>query len=536
MNRRPRLRTVLLAVNLLVLILPLAGIGVLRIYESALVRQTESELVAQGAFVGAAYKAAVERRLLHTATGAGGYGIPIATRWLRIPHPEDRWQPQPARLDLAVDPVYPPPPPALAATRPADRIAVEAGRELAALMRDAQSVTLAAIRIVDARGVVVATTGEELGLSLAVREEVARALSGEHVSILRQRVSDEPPPGIRSISRANDVRVFVAMPVVRDNRVLGAVALARTPTSLAQTLYRHRTPLLAGLTVLLAVVLTVSVLTAFAIARPFAALIRQTERAARGERGAVTALAHPGTREVAQLSEAVAHMARALEERGEYIRNFAAHVSHEFKTPLTAMQGAVELLREHGPTMSDAERSRFLDNIAANTDRLGRLVRKLLELARADVMQPASESVDAKEVMAQVAARCREQGLAVTVDETGSHAPVTIDGDTLDSVLSNLLDNARQHSGRDVQVWLGARSEEDSVVLTVRDNGPGISDANAARVFEPFFTTARSQGGTGLGLAVVRALVRAHGGEVWLGNSGEHGSTFHVRLPRVKHR
>jgi signal transduction histidine kinase len=138
--------------------------------------------------------------------------------------------------------------------------------------------------------------------------------------------------------------------------------------------------------------------------------------------------------------------------------------------------------------------------------------------------------------MTQVAARYREQGLAVTVDETGSRAPVAIDGDTLDSVLSNLLDNARQHSGRDVQVWLGARLDEDSVVLTVRDNGPGISDANAARVFEPFFTTARSQGGTGLGLAVVRALVRAHGGDVWLGNSGEHGSTFHVRLPRVKDR
>ncbi|HEX5674457.1 MAG TPA: HAMP domain-containing sensor histidine kinase, partial [Azonexus sp.] len=160
----------------------------------------------------------------------------------------------------------------------------------------------------------------------------------------------------------------------------------------------------------------------------------------------------------------------------------------------------------------------------------------LLELARADVMQPASEIVDPGAVMAQVAARYREQGLAVTVDQTGSHAPVAIDGDTLDSVLSNLLDNARQHGGREVQVGIDAQPDEGSVVLTVRDNGPGISDANAARVFEPFFTTARSQGGTGLGLAVVRALVRAHGGDVWLGNSGGRGSTFHVRLPRAKNR
>ena len=278
--------------------------------------------------------------------------------------------------------------------------------------------------------------------------------------------------------------------------------------------------------------LDVSLLTAFAIARPVAALMRQTERAARGERGAVAVLTHPGTSEIAQLSEAVAHMARSLEERGEYIRNFAANVSHEFKTPLTAMQGAVELLREHGATMSDVERNQFLENIGANTNRLARLVRKLLELARADVMQPASENSDLGAVMSQVATRYREQGLAVELETPTPHVSVAIHEETLDSILNNLLDNARQHGGSQVLVKLGTQVGEDSVELTVRDSGPGVSGANAPRVFEPFFTTARPQGGTGLGLAVVRALVRAHGGDVWLDTS-ERGATFRARLPRA---
>ena len=94
-------------------------------------------------------------------------------------------------------------------------------------------------------------------------------------------------------------------------------------------------------------------------------------------------LRHPVTHDIAELSEAVATMAQTLEQRADYIRNFAAHVSPEFKTPLSAIQGSVELLRDHADSMPPGQRKRFIDIPSNDALRLERLVRRLLELARA---------------------------------------------------------------------------------------------------------------------------------------------------------
>jgi signal transduction histidine kinase len=527
--RRPRLRTLLLGVNLVIVLLPLAGLGVLRVYESALVRQTESELVAQGAFVAAAYRAAFERTV--PPPQAARYGLPLRAA-PPLPSGDDqeqRWQPRPAKLDLSTDPVLPPVAPAVPAPA-ADRHALTVGREITALMREAQVVTLAAIRVVDPRGTVVASTGGELGLSLAGREEVARALAGEHTSLLRARVSDESVAKTGGGPRITGVRVFVATPIVHRDRVLGAVVLARTPARIAQTLYRHRLPLFVGLGVVMAAALAVSLFTALAIARPVTAVTRQTERARRGERGAVTPLAHPVTREVAQLSEAVADMAHALETRADYIRNFAAHVSHEFKTPLTAMQGAIELLREHYASMTDAERERFLANLAADSERLDRLLRRLLELARAEMHRPADDSTDFRPALEQLLDAQRAQGLRIEVAEPLPEAAVALSAETLDAIVTNLLNNARQHGGAGVRVTVSAERHHDTLEVRIADDGPGVSPANAARIFQPFFTTARNQGGTGLGLSVVKALLEAHGGKIELAPASV-GAAFQLWLP-----
>src|SRR5258705_13657490 len=98
-------------------------------------------------------------------------------------------------------------------------------------------------------------------------------------------------------------------------------------------------------------------------------------------------------------------MAQTLERRAAYIRDFAAHVSHEFKTPLTAMQGAVEMLREHGDEMSAPERERFLGIIDGDARRLAALVHRLLELARADVMPAAHDSADVGAALSAVEQR-----------------------------------------------------------------------------------------------------------------------------------
>jgi signal transduction histidine kinase len=526
MHRRPRLRTILFAVNLVILALPLGGVTVLRLYESALVRQTESELLGQAAILAAAYRAALARARPEPA-GAADYGVPAAPEWLPA---DGRWQPRAATLDLALDTVRPRPPDAPESAAPADAAAVAAGRELMAVMQDAQAITLAGIRVTDFHGVVVASTGEELGRSLAEREEVARALRGEPVSLLRERVSESPRPPLASLSRGSRVRVFVALPVLEGRRVTGAVVLSRSPRTIGETLYGKRVNLLTGAGLLLAVVVLLTLFTSRTISRPLEAVVAQSERAARGEKGAVAPLARPITREVGRLSTAVATMARTLEERADYIRSFASQVSHEFKAPLTAIQGAVELLRDHAATMSAAERDRFLGNLAADAQRLERLVRRLLELARADVAAPGDERADLAAALTAIVERHRRLGIDVRLELAPGLGTVPMGEEALDTVLSNLLENARQHGGRAVAVTLRAARDGARASLRVEDDGPGVSPANAARIFDPFFTTARDRGGTGLGLAIVRALLAAHGATIALVPSAR-GAAFEIELP-----
>jgi signal transduction histidine kinase len=271
------------------------------------------------------------------------------------------------------------------------------------------------------------------------------------------------------------------------------------------------------------------------VVRPLQALVRLAQRATAGEQGAVVALARPVTQEVAELSQAVATMAQHLEQRADYIRSFAAHVSHEFKTPLTAIRGAVELLRDHADTMTTKERERFLGNLDQDAEHLQLLVRRLLELARADVMQATlTDSADVAAVVRRLAVRYRNAGLAVTMMEPLPPVNAAMAEDVLESILSNLLDNAQQHGGNAVTLALtcpslGAESDT-ALLIEISDNGPGISTANAAHVFEPFFTTARSRGGTGLGLAVVQSLLATHRGTIQLGETSA-GTRMQIRLP-----
>jgi len=112
---------------------------------------------------------------------------------------------------------------------------------------------------------------------------------------------------------------------------------------------------------------------------------------------------------------------------------------------------------------------------------------------------------------------------------------VAMAADVLESVLGNLLDNARQHGGDTVTVavvYPAPGADSTTLRIEVSDNGPGISTANAGRVFEPFFTTARARGGTGLGLAVVKSLLTAHRGTIELRES-EAGTRLRIRLPAV---
>ncbi|TGT99274.1 MAG: HAMP domain-containing protein [Mesorhizobium sp.] len=513
---RPRLATVVVAILIMVMALPLVGLFFFRLYENQLIRQTEAELIAQGAALAAIY--AQEVRDAGIAIEKLGAAVPAERD-----NPDSPYRPIEPSLDLASDRVLPTRPAATAAT--VDPAFAAIGARLSGILAETQKTTLAGFRLLDPNGVVIAGR-EEIGLSLGAVAEVRAALAGRYASALRQRISDEPPPSLYSVSRGTRVRIFVAMPVAVDGKVAGVVYLSRTPNNIVKHLYGERGKVGLAAIAILGGTLLIGLVFLRTVSRPIYALMERTKRIAAGDREAIRPLDHHGTREMAALSDAFLDMAEKLHARSDSIQTFATHVSHELKSPLTAIQGAAELLRDSGSAMDEAERRRFSNNIVTDAGRLNLLVRRLLDLARAENLAPSGESTSLSAALALLPAEAR---LAVRVEE-GGDIRLRMSAENAAIVLANLIDNSARHGA--TLVSIAAASADGKATILVSDDGAGISPSNRGRIFEPFFTTRRDAGGTGMGLGIVLALLKAHDGTIRLVDS-ERGTRFEIILPTV---
>ena len=224
---------------------------------------------------------------------------------------------------------------------------------------------------------------------------------------------------------------------------------------------------------------------------------------------------------------------RASESR---LRRFVADASHELRTPLTSIRGYAELFRRGaGARPEDLEKS--MARIEEEASRMGVLVDDLLLLARLDQGRPLErEVVD----LASVATAGVESARAVEPDrpidlEIEGLAEVLGDEGRLREVLDNLLDNVRVHTPAGAPVHIRVTNEDDLVVLSVHDEGPGLSSDDEAKAFERFYrgdpVRSRATGGAGLGLSIVAAIVEAHGGTVLASSADGPGARFEVRLP-----
>ena len=524
---RPSVRTVLMVVTLTVLVLPLGSVVFFRIYENQLVRETEAELIAQAAVLAAL----LERSVAASAAELGHHGAPVAprgvpTRYARsLAEPEMPTEPL---IDLATHATRPRRPNAVAGVEPPPNPALlRIGAEIADLFLGVQRTTLAGLRVLDHRGVVIGGR-DEIGLSLAHVEEVAEAMQGRYASALRQRAPDSPAPPLASLSRGTGVRIFSAFPVVRGDRLLGIVYLSRTPNNILRHMYATRDRfLLAGLTIL-GLTLLLGWVTTRTLVRPINRLAAQAAELGRGNRKALAPLDHYGTHELAALGHSFLDMARALDGRSQYIRDFAAHVSHEFKGPLSAIRGSAELLQEHLASMSDADRTRFLANIVADTDRLRLLVSRLIELAHAENVPRADTVIDIAAAVDRLALRHAGNGLTIVRTGVG-RLETLIEAESLEIIAANLIQNSRQAEATSLEVHL--QDTGRAARITFKDNGRGVTEGNRSRIFEPFFTTRREHGGTGLGLRIARSLVEAQQGTIELLPSSR-GAIFVLMLPK----
>ncbi len=217
-----------------------------------------------------------------------------------------------------------------------------------------------------------------------------------------------------------------------------------------------------------------------------------------------------------------------------------ATVSHELKTPLTSMRVLVDTLLE-GRCAGPAQEREYLRLIAGENQRLTRLIDNFLNFSRMERNRHAFEFAEVKldEVVREAADSVRERFSAphcrLELDVPPDLPAIVADRDALLTVLLNLLDNAWKYSGEKKEVSVRARAADGEVILSVEDNGIGLTHRQIRRIFEPFYqvdqSLSRRAGGCGLGLSIVRFIVRAHGGQVAAASEPGKGSAFMVRLP-----
>ena len=236
----------------------------------------------------------------------------------------------------------------------------------------------------------------------------------------------------------------------------------------------------------------------------------------------------------------VLHDISALRKLERVRRDFVANVSHEFRTPLTAIQGFAETLLA-GAMNDPQNRERFLGIIVEHSRRLARLTEDLLMLSKMDADRlelekrriPVGPFVES--CIETSTPRAKERDLTLLVN-LAAHVPdIAGDRRRLTEVLQNLLDNAVQYTPAGGQIMVSASPKNSEVVFTVSDTGIGIPQADQPRIFERFYRVdvarSREVGGTGLGLSIAKHLVEVHGGRIWVESEVGRGSQFHFSVP-----
>ena len=223
-------------------------------------------------------------------------------------------------------------------------------------------------------------------------------------------------------------------------------------------------------------------------------------------------------------------------------KDFVANVSHEIKTPITAIKGFVETLRE-GETKTPEQRERFLEIIDKHAKRLEAIIEDLLDLSRIEQDDKRTlllTETTVSDVLNNSVQLCRDKATAKKIDieiSCSEHLSVKVESSLLEQALVNLIDNAIKYSGEGNDVLLSATQTKDELVISVLDHGCGIEKRHIPRLFERFYRVdkarSRNLGGTGLGLSIVKHIVQAHGGHVSVDSVVGEGSIFKIHLPTV---
>jgi two-component system sensor histidine kinase CreC len=331
-----------------------------------------------------------------------------------------------------------------------------------------------------------------------------------------------------------DGELRVAAPVRRGDTVIGYVGVARPFNSVTAAIFRARLRLAFGALAIAAIMVAAGWWIAAKLTH---SLERLTDYALAVRDGQPGSPPSSRAKEIAALVRAFEEMRVTLEGKA-HVERYTQALAHEFKAPITSIRGSAELLGEEMPTEA---RARFVANLRAETDRMQRIVERLLELAALEARRDAGAfvNVDLGAVVGEVCATQKsvaaQRAVSVNLALTGSPR-VRGEKFLLEQAVGNLVQNAVEFAPAGGAVTVSVTERDARVLVVVEDNGPGVPDFALTRVFDRFYSLPRPDTGrksSGLGLSIVHEIARLHGGEATLGNRAEGGARAVLNLPSV---
>lgn len=360
---------------------------------------------------------------------------------------------------------------------------------------------------------------------------------GEDFSQWRDfRLTMEGKYGARATPRIKDdpdtLTFFVSSPVIIDGETCGIVSVAKPISSILPAMRKAKTRLIVTGAIAVSAVLLLQLLVSSWVTRPIRMLIAYA-RAVRDGQPATKPRLTQG--EMGDLATAFEEMRDSLEGK-EYVEQYVQTLTHEMKSPLAAIRGASELL---GEEMTDEQRDRFLQNIRSESNRMHELIQRLLTLASLEKRKHVSNviQINTADLLDDILSSMQPlfQKKQVSVIQTKT-TPLYLSGEyfLLRQALTNLLQNALDFSPSDGKIHIETTKKNGSIIICVRDEGPGFPDYATNKIFDRFFSLPRPDSGkksSGLGLNFVREIAKLHGGIVTLTNSMPKGAEATLRLP-----
>lgn len=325
--------------------------------------------------------------------------------------------------------------------------------------------------------------------------------------------------------------------VINQSDVIGVVLLSSPVQTMMQNLYELRDQMLVIFIVVAVIAIIFCLVFSQIITKPMTALTKSIQNMARGDFSVRVRVR--GSGEMRRLARTFNSMSEKIESLDQARNQFVSNASHELKTPLATMKIMIESLI-YQPEMEVGLRTEFMTDINREIDRLSSVVTDLLTLVRMDVkdvklsrenMSMAALIKHTRHILDPMVKK-REQTVTLNIlDECDMYADRT----KLQQVVYNLMENAVKYTQEGGKVEVTLQRIGRSAVMTVKDNGPGISAEHLPHIFDRFYRVdkarSREAGGTGLGLAIVHQLVMLHGGEIHVESEEGKGTSFIVELP-----